>query len=433
MITEVIVMRLSEMTKEQLAQFRSDVQKEYDSYKAQDLALNMARGKPAAEQLDITEGLLTAVSKSEDCFDDTNTDCRNYGGLDGLPAAKRLFAPMLGVSEEEIIVCGNSSLNLMYDTIAKYMLFGVDKQSKPWKDQGKLKWLCPVPGYDRHFLVTQTFGFEMINISMNDDGPDMDMIEKLVQEDESIKGIWCVPMYANPTGVTYSDEVVKRFAALKPKAEDFRIFWDNAYCVHHLTDTPDQLLNILDECKKAGCPERVMMFASTSKISYAGAGVAVMAGSAENMSYIKSLMTVQTIGYDKINQLRHVKFYKDFEGLKAHMEKHKAIIAPRFKVVLEALDSEIAPLDVASWSKPNGGYFISFNAMKGTAKRIVQLCKEAGVVLTGAGATFPYGKDPDDSNIRIAPTYPSVEELSLAVKIFTVAVKLASAEKLSEE
>lgn len=426
-------MRLSEMTKEQLAQFRSDVQKEYDSYKAQDLALNMARGKPAAEQLDITEGLLTAVSKSEDCFDDTNTDCRNYGGLDGLPAAKRLFAPMLGVSEEEIIVCGNSSLNLMYDTIAKYMLFGVDKQSKPWKDQGKLKWLCPVPGYDRHFLVTQTFGFEMINISMNDDGPDMDMIEKLVQEDESIKGIWCVPMYANPTGVTYSDEVVKRFAALKPKAEDFRIFWDNAYCVHHLTDTPDQLLNILDECKKAGCPERVMMFASTSKISYAGAGVAVMAGSAENMSYIKSLMTVQTIGYDKINQLRHVKFYKDFEGLKAHMEKHKAIIAPRFKVVLEALDSEIAPLDVASWSKPNGGYFISFNAMKGTAKRIVQLCKEAGVVLTGAGATFPYGKDPDDSNIRIAPTYPSVEELSLAVKIFTVAVKLASAEKLSEE
>ncbi|MBQ8107699.1 MAG: aminotransferase, partial [Ruminococcus sp.] len=290
-----------------------------------------------------------------------------------------------------------------------------------------------VPGYDRHFLVTQTFGFEMINISMNDDGPDMDMIEKLVQEDESIKGIWCVPMYANPTGVTYSDEVVKRFAALKPKAEDFRIFWDNAYCVHHLTDTPDQLLNILDECKKAGCPERVMMFASTSKISYAGAGVAVMAGSAENMSYIKSLMTVQTIGYDKINQLRHVKFYKDFEGLKAHMEKHKAIIAPRFKVVLEALDSEIAPLDVASWSKPNGGYFISFNAMKGTAKRIVQLCKEAGVVLTGAGATFPYGKDPDDSNIRIAPTYPSVEELSLAVKIFTVAVKLASAEKLSEE
>ena len=430
MITEVIVMRLSEMTKEQLAQFRSDVQKEYDSYKAQDLSLNMARGKPAAEQLDITEGLLTAVSKSEDCFDDTNTDCRNYGGLDGLPAAKRLFAPMLGVSEEEIIVCGNSSLNLMYDTIAKYMLFGVDKQSKPWKDQGKLKWLCPVPGYDRHFLVTQTFGFEMINIPMNDDGPDMDMIEKLVQEDESIKGIWCVPMYANPTGVTYSDEVVKRFAALKPKAEDFRIFWDNAYCVHHLTDTPDTLLNILDECKKTGSEDMVYIFASTSKVSFAGAGVAVMAASKANIDYVKYHMTIQTIGFDKINQLRHAKYFKDYEGIKAHMKKHAAIIAPKFKAVLKALDESVKPLGIGSYNSPRGGYFISFDTLDGCAKRVVSLCKEAGVVMTGAGATFPYGKDPKDSNIRIAPTLPPINELEQAMKVFICAVKIASAEKL---
>lgn len=423
-------MKLSEMSKEQLVAFKNEVQAEYDGYKAQGLKLNMARGKPAAEQLDLTEELLTIVAKSEDCFDDEGLDCRNYGGLDGLPAAKKLFAPMLGVSENELIVCGNSSLNIMYDTIAKYMLFGVDAESKPWKDCGKIKWLCPVPGYDRHFLICEKFGIEMINIPTDENGPDMDMIEKLVAEDGSIKGIWCVPMYANPSGIVYSDETVKRFAAMQPKAKDFRIFWDNAYCVHHLTDTPAVQLNILDECKKAGCPDRVVMFASTSKISYAGAGVAVMGASEANIKYILSLMTVQTIGYDKINQLRHVKFFKDFEGLKAHMKKHKALIAPRFEVVLNALESELAPLGVAEWTKPRGGYFISFNGMEGTAKRIVALCKEAGVVLTGAGATFPYGKDPEDKNIRIAPTYPPVEELKIAAKLFTIAVKLASAEKL---
>ena len=425
-------MMLSEMSAEQLQEFKNKVQEEYDGYKAQGLALNMARGKPAAEQLDLTAGMLTCVTKSSDCFDDEGLDCRNYGNLDGLPAAKRLFAPMLGVSEKELIVFGNSSLNIMYDTIAKYLLFGVDEQSKPWRDQGKIKWLCPVPGYDRHFLICEKFGIEMINIPTDENGPDMDMIEKLVAEDDSIKGTWCVPMYANPTGVTYSDETVKRFAALKPKASDFRIFWDNAYCVHHLNDTPDKLLNILDECKAAGCPERVVMFASTSKISYAGSGVAVMGASEANIKYILSLMTVQTIGHDKINQLRHIKFFGDFEGLKEHMKKHRAIIAPRFEVVLNALESELAPLGVAKWTKPNGGYFISFNAMNGTAKRIVTLCKEAGVVLTGAGATFPYGKDPDDSNIRIAPTYPPVEELKIAAKLFTICVKLASAEKLLE-
>lgn len=426
-------MLLSEMSKEELEKFKSDVQAEYDGYKAQGLALNMARGKPSADQLDLTEGMLTALKTSEDCFDETGTDCRNYGGLDGIPQAKKLFAPMLGVTDKEIFVGGNSSLNMMYDAIAKFVIFGVDKEHKPWKDCGKVKWLCPCPGYDRHFLVTESLGFELVPVKMNEDGPDMDEVEKLVAEDESIKGIWCVPMYANPTGVVYSDQVVKRFAQMKTKADDFRIFWDNAYCIHHLVDNPPKLLNILDECRKAGNPNRVYMFASTSKISFPGAGVAVMASSEENIDYMKSLMTAQTIGYDKINQLRHVKFFKDFDGLTAHMEKHRALIEPRFKVVLDTLDSEISPLGIGKWNNPQGGYFISFDALEGCAKRIVALCKEAGVVLTGAGATFPYGKDPKDSNIRIAPTYPPVEELKIAAKVFATAVKLASVEKLLEK
>ena len=429
-------MELKAMSKSELEAFLKETTEEYDGYKAKGLKLNMARGKPGADQLDLTEGMLTAVKSNADCYAEDGTDCRNYGIVDGLPEAKKLFAPMLGVSEDEIMVLGNSSLTIMYDNIAKFTVFGTGNGAEPWGVQArekKLKWLCPVPGYDRHFLITEKFGFEMINIPTGENGPDMDMIEKLVAEDDSIKGIWCVPMYANPTGVTYSDEVVKRFANMKTKASDFRIFWDNAYCVHHLTDTPDKLLNILDECKAAGNPERVVMFASTSKISYAGAGVAIMGASEANIKYILSLMTVQTIGHDKINQLRHVKFFGDFEGLKEHMKKHKALIAPRFKVVLDTLDKELGDLGVAEWTKPNGGYFVSFNAMNGTAKRIVTLCKEAGVVLTGAGATFPYGKDPEDKNIRVAPTYPPVEELKIAAKLFTVCVKLASAEKLLAE
>lgn len=422
-------MKLSEMSKEQLLDLKNKVQQEYDGYKAQKLALNMARGKPSSEQLDITEGLLTCVADNSSCFDG-GIDVRNYGDLSGIPAAKKLLAPMLGVSESELIVFGNSSLSIMYDAIVKFLLFGVDEQSKPWKDRGKIKWLCPVPGYDRHFLICEKLGIEMINIPCDENGPDMDLVEKLAAEDESIKGIWCVPMYSNPTGYTYSDEVVKRFAAMKPKAADFRIFWDNAYAVHHVSDTPDKLLDLLAECKAAGCPERPLMFASTSKITYAGAGVAVMGASEENIKYFLSMLNVQTIGYDKINQLRHAKFFGDFEGIKAHMEKHKALIYPRFQVVLDTLESELAELDIASWTKPNGGYFISFDAMSGTAKRIVALCKEAGVELTGAGATFPYGRDPEDSNIRIAPTFPPVEELKTAAKLFAVCVKLASAEKL---
>lgn len=423
-------MLMTEMTKEQLEGVLADAMSEYEGYKALGLALNMARGKPAADQLSLTKGMLDAVNSSSDCKALDGTDCRNYGVLDGIKDTKKIFCDMLGVADEELIVGGNSSLNLMYDTIARNYMFGVSKDSTPLKDQGKLKWLCPVPGYDRHFAITERFGFEMINIPVGENGPDMDMIEKLVSEDESIKGIWCVPMYANPTGITYSDETVKRFASLKPKAKDFRIFWDNAYCIHHLTDTPDTLLNILDECKKAGNDDMVYIFASTSKVSFAGAGVAVMAASKANTDYVKYHMTVQTIGFDKINQLRHAKFFVDFEGVKAHMKKHAAIIAPKFDAVIKALDENIKPLGIGSYNTPKGGYFIAFDTLPGCAKRVVALCKEAGVVMTGAGATFPYGKDPKDSNIRIAPTLPPIAELEQAMKVFITAVKIASAEVL---
>ncbi|MGN0594928.1 MAG: aminotransferase class I/II-fold pyridoxal phosphate-dependent enzyme [Hominimerdicola sp.] len=424
-------MKLSEMSREELSAFKADVQKKYDDYKSQGLSLNMARGKPSPEQLELSTEMLTVLNGKDGDFKASDgTDCRNYGGIDGIVDAKNLFAPMLGVSNDELIVFGNSSLNIMYDTIAKCYIFGVDGVQKPWKDCEKVKWLCPCPGYDRHFAITENFGFELIPVPMKDDGPDMDMIEKLVAEDEAVKGIWCVPMYSNPAGITYSDEVVKRFAALKPKASDFRIFWDNAYCIHHLSDTPDKLLNLLDECKKVGSEDMVYMFASTSKITFPGSGVAVMGASVKNINYIKKLMNFQTIGHDKLNQLRHVKFFGNFDGLMKHMDKHKAIIKPRFDVVIDELEKEIAPLGIGSWKNPNGGYFISFDSLDGCAKRIVELCKDAGVVLTGAGATFPYGKDPRDCNIRIAPTFPSVEEMKLAVEIFATAVKLASAEKL---
>ena len=426
-------MELAEMKKSELEQFYKQAKEEYEDYKAKGLSLNMARGKPSAEQLDLTEGLLYAIKSNEDCYAEDGTDCRNYGIVDGIAEAKKIFAPMLGVSEKEIMVLGNSSLTIMYDNIAKFMVFGTGNGAVPWSVQArdkKLKWLCPVPGYDRHFLITEKFGFEMINIPTDENGPDMDMIEKLVAEDDSIKGIWCVPMYANPTGITFSDDVVRRFAQMKTAAKDFRIFWDNAYCIHHLNDTPDKLLNLLEEAKKAGNEDRVLMYGSTSKVTYPGAGVAVFGASEANIAYIKSLMTVQSIGPDKLNQLRHVKFFKTFDGITEHMKKHAALIEPRFKAVLDELDREIAPLGIAKWTKPNGGYFISFDAMKGCAKRICQLCKEAGVILTGAGATFPYGNDPDDSNIRIAPTYPPIEELELAARIFALSVKIAACEKL---
>ncbi|MDE5578045.1 MAG: aminotransferase class I/II-fold pyridoxal phosphate-dependent enzyme [Oscillospiraceae bacterium] len=425
-------MLLTEMSKEQLSAFRSECEKEYEGYKAKGMKLDMSRGKPSTEQLDLAMPMFDVFTNAASMLTADGIDCRNYGCLTGIHDAKVLFGDLLGVKEEELIIGGNSSLAMMYDAVSRAMTHGVYGSEKPWGKCDKVKFLCPVPGYDRHFAICESFGIEMINIPMHSDGPDMDMIEKLVSEDEAVKGIWCVPLYSNPDGIAYSDEVVKRFADLSPKAPDFRIFWDNAYCVHHLTDTPDKILNILDECKKTGKEDMVLIFASTSKISFSGAGVAIMAASENNVKQITRLMGIQCISYDKINQLRHVKYFKNVDGIMEHMAKHRGIIAPKFKLVLDMLDAEIAELGVLEWNKPNGGYFISVNTLEGCAKRVVQLCAEAGVVLTSAGATFPYGKDPFDRNIRIAPTYPPLDELEAAMKIFCVSVKLASAEKLSK-
>lgn len=420
----------AKMTKEQLSEEKEVLQKQYDQYCAMGLKLDMSRGKPGSKQLDLSMDMLTNMKDVVDVKDETGFDTRNYGILDGIPEAKRLFSQMINVSENEIIIGGNSSLNLMYDTIAKGMLFGFVDSEKPWKDYDKIKFLCPVPGYDRHFAICEAMGIEMINIPMTSEGPDMDMVEELVANDETIKGIWCVPMYSNPQGITYSDDVVRRFANMKTKAKDFRIFWDNAYCIHHLTDTPDTLLDLFAECKKAGTQNRVFIFASTSKVSFPGAGIAVFAASEENINFIKKQLTVQTIGFDKLNQLSHVKFFKDLDGIKKHMQLHRQIIEPKFNIVINTLEKEIAPLQIASWHKPNGGYFVSVDTLEGCAKRVVELCKNAGVVMTPAGATYPYGKDPKDTNIRIAPTYPSNEELQQAMDLFCLCVKLASVEKL---
>lgn len=419
-----------EMSKEELLVLREDLNKEYEEAKAKGLKLDMSRGKPAVTQLDMQNDFLDVVNSQSVLCTEAGVDCRNYGLLDGIPEAKKLMADMMGVSADQVIVCGNASLNIMYDTIARSMIFGV-MGSIPWCKLDKVKFLCPVPGYDRHFAITEQFGIEMINIPMNAEGPDMDLVEKYVNEDPAVKGIWCVPKYSNPNGVTYSDAVVKRFAALKPAAEDFRIFWDNAYVIHDLyEDKSDELLEILSECEKAGNPDMVYEFCSTSKVSFAGAGISAVAASPANLEYFRKTMTVQTIGYDKINQLRHVRYFKDVQGMKAHMIKHAQVMRPKFEAVLNVLEKELGGLQIGSWTKPNGGYFISFDAMEGCAKAIVAKCKEAGVVLTGAGATYPYKKDPKDSNIRIAPTFPTPEELSMATDLFVLCVKLVSVEKL---
>ncbi|MBR5800275.1 MAG: aminotransferase [Lachnospiraceae bacterium] len=418
-----------EMSKEELLVLRDELNKEYSDVKAKGLTLDMSRGKPAASQLDMEMDFMNALDGSDLRAAD-GTDCRNYGVLEGLPEARKLMGDMLGVPAENVIVCGNASLNIMYDTVARSMMFGV-MGSTPWCKLDKVKFLCPVPGYDRHFAITEQFGIEMINIPMSLDGPDMDLVEKLVNEDEAVKGIWCVPKYANPLGITYSDETVRRMAALKPAAEDFRIYWDNAYVIHDLyEDTSEELLEILSACEEAGNPDMVYEFCSTSKVTFPGAGIAAIASSKANLDFIKKTMTVQTIGYDKINQLRHVVYFKNVDGMKAHMKKHAAVMRPKFEAVLEVLEKELAGLDIATWVKPEGGYFISFDAMEGCAKAIVAKCKEAGVVLTGAGATYPYKKDPKDSNIRIAPTFPTPEELAVAADLFVLCVKLVTVEKL---
>lgn len=423
-----------EMSREELLALKAELDRQFEDAKGKGLKLDMSRGKPAPAQLDMGMGILDALTSESDMRDETGLDTRNYGAMDGIPEAKHLMADVMGgVSADNVIVYGNASLSIMYDTVSRAMTHGV-LGSTPWCRLEKVKFLCPAPGYDRHFAITQHFGIEMITIPMTPTGPDMDLVEKYVSGDEAVKGIWCVPKYSNPQGYTYSDETVRRFAALKPAAKDFRIYWDNAYAVHDLyDDRQDELLDILSECEKAGNPDLVYEFASTSKVSFSGAGIAAFASSAANIEEAKRSMKIQIIGYDKVNQLRHARYFKNLEGLKAHMRKHAALIRPKFEATLAVLDRELGGLGIGEWTRPNGGYFISFDAMEGCAKAIVAKCKEAGVVLTGAGATFPYGQDPKDSNIRIAPTYPTVEEMSAAADLFVLCVKLVSAEKLLEE
>ncbi len=423
----------NDLSKEELMTMKAELETCFEDKKALNLSLDMSRGKPSASQLDVSLGLLDALNSSSYLKASDGTDCRNYGGLDGIPEAKQLMADMMGTTPDHIIMFGNASLNIMFDSISRSYTHGV-LGSTPWCKLDKVKFLCPVPGYDRHFAITERFGIEMINIPMDENGPDMDMVEDFVSNDESIKGIWCVPKYSNPQGICYSDETVRRFANLKPAADDFRIYWDNAYVIHHLyEDNQVEILDIISECEKAGNPNLVYEFASTSKISFPGGGISALATSHDNLADIKKHMTIQTIGHDKINQLRHVTYFKNLDGLKSHMMKHAAEMRPKFEAALEVLDRELTGAGIGSWVKPLGGYFISFEALEGCAKKIVAKCKEAGMVLTNAGATFPYGKDPKDSNIRIAPSFPTPEEMAQATDLFVLCVKLISVEKLLEE
>lgn len=403
---------------------------QYEAYRAKNLKLDMSRGKPSTEQLDLSMPMLDMVSGDRDMKTLDGSDVRNYGQLDGLPETKKLFSEILGVTPDHILVGGNSSLNMMFDVIILAMTLGIMGET-PWSRLDRpVKFLCPVPGYDRHFAICELFGIQMVNIPMNNDGPDMNKVREYVENDSSVKGIWCVPKYSNPTGITYSDSVVREFAALNPAAKDFRIYWDNAYCVHDLNNTPDHLLNLFDECRKRGSENLVYCFASTSKISFSGAGIAVMAASVENMKDLKPKRSIQTIGPNKVNQLMHARYFKDIPAVEAHMSKHRAILAPKFETVISMLDAELAPRGIAEYTRPNGGYFISFHTLSDCAKRVGELCGEAGVTLTEVGATFPYGKDPENTNIRIAPTFPPVSELKEAMEVFCLSVRLASLEKL---
>lgn len=423
---------LKQMSTDELLQLKSELEKSFEDAKGKGLKLDMSRGKPAAKQLDMVMDIMDVLNSTTKLSTEAGMDCRNYGILDGIPEAKKLMADIMEVSPENVIVCGNASLNIMYDTVSRSMTHGV-LGSTPWSKLDKVKFLCPVPGYDRHFAITELFGIEMVNIPMTNEGPDMDMVESLVNNDESVKGIWCVPKYSNPQGISYSDEIVKRFANLKPAAKDFRIFWDNAYAIHHLYDDEQAaLLDILSECEKTGNPDMVYEFASTSKVSFAGSGISAIASSKANLEYIKKFMTIQTIGHDKINQLRHIKYFKDINGIKAHMKKHADIMRPKFEAVINVLDTELGGLEIGCWLTPKGGYFIAFESMEGCATQIIAKCKEAGVVMTEAGATYPYGKDPFDRTIRIAPSFPTPDEMQQAAELFTLCVKLVSVNKLLE-
>ncbi|SDA67997.1 DNA-binding transcriptional regulator, MocR family, contains an aminotransferase domain [Lachnospiraceae bacterium G11] len=420
---------LKDLSREELIKMKDELEAAFEAAKAKELKLDMSRGKPSVAQYDLGADLLDTITSSSSFTAENGLDCRNYGVLDGIPEAKKLMADIMGTDPSHVLVAGNSSLNLMYDSVSRSFTHGV-LGNTPWYKLDKVKFLCPVPGYDRHFAITEHFGIEMINIPLNEDGPDMDLVEKYVNGDETVKGIWCVPKYSNPCGYTYSKETVERFAALKPAAADFRIYWDNAYAVHDLYDEGDELADIISLCEKAGNPDMVYEFSSTSKISLAGSGIAALATSEANLADIKKSMTIQTIGYDKINQLRHVKCYKNIEGIKAHMKEHAALLRPKFEAVLKTFEANLAGLGIGSWTTPKGGYFISFTTMDGCAKEIVAKCKEAGVTLTGAGATFPYKKDPRDNNIRIAPSFPSPEDMAKAADLFVLCVKLVSVNHL---
>ena len=422
-----------DLSREELLELKKELEVEFEDVKGKGLKLDMSRGKPSKAQLDLSMGMMDVLNGDSDLVCEEGVDCRNYGVIDGIKEAKQLFADMMEVPKDNIIIFGNSSLNVMYDTVARAMTHGI-MGSTPWAKLDKVKFLCPVPGYDRHFKITEHFGIEMINIPMTQDGPDMDLVAQYVENDPSVKGIWCVPKYSNPQGITYSDETVHRFATLNPAAEDFLIFWDNAYGIHHLyEDKQDYLIEILMECKKEGHPDMVYKFGSTSKISFPGSGIAAIAASDNNLKEIRQTMSIQTIGHDKLNQLRHVRYFKDIHGMVEHMKKHADILRPKFETVLNVLETELGGLEIGSWIAPRGGYFISFDSMEGCAKAIVAKAKEAGLIMTGAGATFPYGKDPKDSNIRIAPSFPTPEELAVAAQVFVLSVKLVSIDKLLSE
>lgn len=423
----------SELSRNELEKLHTELLGQYEDYQGRNLRLDMSRGKPSPDQLNLVSGMLDVVNSTASPLSADGVDCRNYGDFDGIPECKAIFCDMLGVSFDELFICGNSSLSIMYDAIGKMVLHGVRPGATPWCKLDRVKFLCPVPGYDRHFAITERYGIEMIPVDMTPEGPDMDTVERLAASDASIKGIWCVPKYSNPQGYSYSDETIRRFANLKPAAEDFRIYWDNAYCIHHLYDDNQvEQPEILAECAKAGNPDMVYKFSSTSKVTFPGSGIAALAASEANLSEIRKQMTIQTIGHDKLNQLRHVRFFGDIEGMKKHMSKQAAILRPKFEAVTDILEKELGGLGIGEWTKPLGGYFISFDALPGCAKAIVAKCKEAGVVMTGAGATFPYGKDPKDSNIRIAPSFPTPEEMAQAADLFALCVKLVSVDKLLE-